>query len=368
MRLALLVTSALLTTVSSFVIPINIAQVSNVTSGGTELDQFMQSYFVTNVTVGTPPQLFRVIVDTGSANFWIPDVTCSACKNKRLFDSKASSTFIKNGMPWANSDRFGNTSGILGADTVRFATDARDMVTVENTGVFQAAEIGEKVAALDGVDGVLGLAFQAIATANVIPPFITGFNRGHIVSPVFSIWLEEQGESSDSGTAGVIFYGGYDPVHCSSERKFQYLSVIGQFQFTTATLYINGHETAGKMQTTIVSSSPFIKMPLSSVRKVLSLLHLPADTPLPAKVKCDAVLELEIYIAFEELIISQRNLIVPNGDGTCTLAVMPADAGSWNDGLNIELGIPFLRGRCTYFDIDQQRVGFADAKSHASNK
>lgn len=86
------------------------------------------------------------------------------------------------------------------------------------------------------------------------------------------------------------------------------------------------------------------------------------------EVKCDAVLELEIYIAFEELIISQRNLIVPNGDGTCTLAVMPADAGSWNDGLNIELGIPFLRGRCTYFDIDQQRVGFADAKSHASNK
>lgn len=63
---------------------------------------------------------------------------------------------------------------------IQFATDARDMVTVENTGVFQAAEIGEKVAALDGVDGVLGLAFQAIATANVIPPFITGFNRGKL--------------------------------------------------------------------------------------------------------------------------------------------------------------------------------------------
>lgn len=38
------------------------------------------------------------------------------------FFSKASSTFIKNGMPWANSDRFGNTSGILGADTVRVSS------------------------------------------------------------------------------------------------------------------------------------------------------------------------------------------------------------------------------------------------------
>ncbi|VDO93904.1 unnamed protein product [Heligmosomoides polygyrus] len=122
----------------------------------------------------------------------------------------------------------------------------------------------------------------------------------------------------------------------------------------------------GRVQTTIVSSSPFIKLPANSFLKVLKSVNLPSDTPLPAKVDCGATVELKLYIAFQPFIVNQRNLILPDGYGSCTLAVMPTTAESWNNGLNIELGIPFLRGRCTYFDIDQQRVGFAVAKTASS--
>lgn len=52
------------------------------------------------------------------------------------------------------------------------------MVTIETTTIFQAVEMPEKVAAVEGVDGVLGLAFQSMATDNVIPPFIKGYNQG----------------------------------------------------------------------------------------------------------------------------------------------------------------------------------------------
>ncbi|VDP42578.1 unnamed protein product [Heligmosomoides polygyrus] len=330
------------------------------------MDQFTQSYFVTNITVGTPPQLFRVIVDTGSANFWIPDSGCLSCVNKRLYDSLNSSTYVNSGMSWSNSDKFGLSDGVLGKDTLRLATDDRDMIVIENTGIFQAVEIPAAVTALDGVDGVLGLAFQSIATNNVMPPFIQGFKQGDIASPVFSIWLEEQWESDDNGTAGVIYYGGYDPVHCLPNRTFQPLSKIGLFQFTTGTLYVNDIRTSLNTPTTIVSSSPYIKVPPNTFVKVLMELNLPSNTVAPAKVNCDAALKLTFSIASQPFDVTQRNLVLPNDDGTCTLAVLPASADSFNNGMNIELGIPFLRGRCTYFDVDQQRVGFAVARTHTA--
>ncbi|EPB74051.1 hypothetical protein ANCCEY_06838 [Ancylostoma ceylanicum] len=38
------------------------------------------SEYVGNITIGTPEQTFQVVLDTGSADFWVPDFTCAASK------------------------------------------------------------------------------------------------------------------------------------------------------------------------------------------------------------------------------------------------------------------------------------------------
>ncbi|KAK6052846.1 hypothetical protein COOONC_09651 [Cooperia oncophora] len=109
-------------TVSAFVIPIKLADVSNVTAGGAALEQHTQSYFVTNITVGTPPQLFTVIVDTASSDFWIPDSLCTACTGKRLFDSRSSSSYLRRSfdpITFMSNNHFGVTEGFYGWDTLR---------------------------------------------------------------------------------------------------------------------------------------------------------------------------------------------------------------------------------------------------------
>ena len=56
--------------------------------------------YVGEVEIGTPPQKFEVVYDTGSSNLWVPDSTCSAasspsCGVQNLYQNLSSSTFVK---------------------------------------------------------------------------------------------------------------------------------------------------------------------------------------------------------------------------------------------------------------------------------
>ncbi|KAK6041976.1 hypothetical protein COOONC_20519, partial [Cooperia oncophora] len=187
----------------------------------------------------------------------------------------------------------------------------------------------------------------------------------NIAQSVFSIWLEEQWQTSDNGTHGVIYYGGYDLVHCHANRSFATLSSASYFQFTMANVYVDGFGVAKRMQTIITSTSPYIKLPSSAFMSVLTALGLNNNVPLPAKVDCSKKLQLGFDIGDGvALMVTERNLILTNNDGTCTLAVLPTNSDSFDQGKHIELGIPFLRGRCTYFDTGLQRIGVADAIQH----
>ncbi|GMT12159.1 hypothetical protein PFISCL1PPCAC_3456 [Pristionchus fissidentatus] len=67
-----------------------------------KVNDYDDAQYVGNITIGTPGQLFQVILDTGSANLWVPDQTCSGgisnpCDKKHKFHSSESSTWVKNG-------------------------------------------------------------------------------------------------------------------------------------------------------------------------------------------------------------------------------------------------------------------------------
>lgn len=85
------------------------------------------SYYMP-ITLGTPPQTFSMILDTGSSVLWVPDSTCSplSCFNaQHYFNSTASSTYSRiSGDTLSASYGSGSASGYLGKDTLTFGNGA----------------------------------------------------------------------------------------------------------------------------------------------------------------------------------------------------------------------------------------------------
>ncbi|GMN34987.1 hypothetical protein TIFTF001_005021 [Ficus carica] len=104
-------------------------------------DLLSNGYYTTRLWIGTPPQQFALIVDTGSTVTYVPCADCEQCGNHQdpRFQPNASSTYepVKCNMN-CNCDRNGvqctyerryaemsSSSGVLGEDVVSFGSESQ---------------------------------------------------------------------------------------------------------------------------------------------------------------------------------------------------------------------------------------------------
>ena len=100
------------------------------------------------MTIGTPPQTFTVVPDTGSANLWVYSSGCQspACSTHQTYNASKSSTYFADGRAFNTDDG----SGIVDEDVVAFGGVTAKM--------FFGAVTKEKEETK--FDGILGLAYQ----------------------------------------------------------------------------------------------------------------------------------------------------------------------------------------------------------------
>ena len=80
--------------------------------------------YLGEIGIGTPPQNFDVVYDTGSSNLWVPSSKCTdvaispACKTDDKFYENRSSTFEVDGRDYFLPYGSGVAAGFLGRDVV----------------------------------------------------------------------------------------------------------------------------------------------------------------------------------------------------------------------------------------------------------
>ncbi|KAK4551718.1 aspartic proteinase precursor [Recurvomyces mirabilis] len=164
------------------------------------------------VSIGTPPQIFKIGLDTGSSNMWATSSKCptNTCRLHQQYNSSLSNSYSKNGSRFeisygAEGD---GISGFMSQDTIGVGG-----FSIANQSFAEATqEIGHGPAHWE-MDGILGLGFSAAAVDLVTPPFYNMIGQG-LTKPIFAFYFSSifvEGDESE------VIFGGTNPHHYTGQ-------------------------------------------------------------------------------------------------------------------------------------------------------
>jgi len=320
---------------------------------------YMNAQYYGPITIGTPPQTFNVVFDTGSSNLWVPSKSCSllniACKLHSKYDSSKSSTFVKNGTNFAIRYGSGSLSGFTSQDSVTVGS-----VTVPNL-VFAEAVKEPGVAFLAAkFDGIMGFGFPGISVNGMTPFFQAALAAGLIKEPKFAFYLEKSGSSG-----GELSLGGTDSTKYTGDFTYTPITNKGYWEFSVAGVTVGGASFASTTKAIADTGTSLLAIPTSVFTSLLTKFPAGVVKPLlhgEYTVDCSKVSSLpaiSFSIGGKEFALEGSDYVL-SVQGQCLLGFIGLDVPPPRGPLWI-LGDVFLRKYYAVFDYGNTQIGFATA-------
>ncbi|XP_007954224.1 renin [Orycteropus afer afer] len=325
------------------------------------LTNYLDTQYYGEVGIGTPPQIFKVVFDTGSANLWVPSSKCSplytACETHNRYDSSESSSYVENGTEFTISYGSGKVKGFLSQDVV---TMGGIMVTQTFGEVTELPVIPFMLAKFDGV---LGMGFPSQAVSGVTPVFDNIVSQGVLKEDVFSVYYSRNSHL----LGGEIVLGGSDPQYYQGNFHYVSLSKTGLWQIKmkgvsvrSVTLFCE----EGCMAVVDTGAS-FITGPTSSLKLLMETLGAKELITNEYVVNCNQVPtlpDISFHLGGRAYTLTSTDYVLQdldsNDDDLCTLAIHGLDIPPPTGPLWV-LGASFIRKFYTEFDRRNNRIGFA---------
>lgn len=316
---------------------------------------FMNAQYFSEITVGTPPQAFKVVLDTGSSNLWVPSQSCSsiACYLHSTYDSSSSSTYKKNGSTFEIRYGSGSLSGFVSNDVVSIGD-----LKIKNQDLAEATEEPGLAFAFGRFDGILGLGYDTISVNHIVPPFYNMVNQKLLDEPVFAFYLG----SSDEGS--VATFGGIDKSHYTGKIEYIPLRRKAYWEVDIESIAF-GDEVADLDNTgAILDTGTSLNVLPSSLADLLNK-EIGAKKGWNGQytIDCEKIKSLP-DITFN---LAGSNYSLPASDyilqlqGTCVSTFQGMDIPE-PAGPLIILGDAFLRRYYSVYDLGKNAVGLARAK------
>jgi len=319
------------------------------------LNNYLNAQYYSEITLGTPPQSFKVVLDTGSSNLWVPGKSCTsiACFLHSKYDASASSSYKANGTSFEIHYGSGSLEGYMSQDTLTIGD-----LAVKKQDFAEATKEPGLAFAFGKFDGILGLAYDRISVNGAVPPVYNMINQGLLAEPLFTFRV---GEQPDGGEA---VFGGIDPSHYKG--KIHYVPVrrkaYWEVELESVTL---GDDTLELENTgaAIDTGTSLIALPTDIAEMINTQIGAKKSWNGQYTVDCntvEALPDLTFKFGGKPYTLSSTDYTL-NVQGTCISAFTGIDINLPDGGSIWIVGDVFLRKYFTVYDLGRDAVGFAES-------
>lgn len=315
-----------------------------------------------SISLGTPPQPFKVIFDTGSGNLIVPSSTCNSagCKPHTKYNTKSSTTSsaIQNEKGEGNAEISFGTGNIAG-DFYRDRMCIGDSLCIDSNFIAADQESTEPFQEIP-FDGIMGLGFKDLSMGkgfNIIDDLADG---GMLPGGQVSFYLTDGGDSE-------VTFGGYKSEYLASDILWARVDLESYWQVSIDDITFDNQPKklcGGGCNVAVDTGTSMLAGPSDLVDKLTNMLGAKDDCS-----NFNSLPKLGFQIGDKVLNLKPDDYMDSKGS-ECSLSFMSLDVPPPKGPLFI-FGDPFLRRFVTIFDRNGagsgSRVGFAVAKHSDDN-
>ncbi|XP_067090886.1 gastricsin-like [Osmerus mordax] len=322
------------------------------------INNYADTTYYGAITIGTPPQSFQVLFDTGSANLWVDSIYCNtqACNAHTKFNPQASSTYSAKGQTFYLPYGAGSLYGVFGYDTVNVGG-----IVINNQEIGLSTNEPGQNFVVAKFDGILGLSYPTISAGGETPVMDNMMSKRLLQADIFAFYMTGGGQQGSE-----LSFGGVDNTKYSGQIYWTPVTSQTYWQIGVSGFGINGQETgwcSQGCQAIVDTGTSMLTAPSSLIGGIMQSIGAQRNQYGQYVVDCSQASNLPTFsftlsgVPFPlppSAYIQQENQ-------ECVVAITPTYLPSQNGQPLWIFGDVFLRSYYSVYDRAYNRVGFATA-------
>ncbi|XP_056272429.1 gastricsin-like [Pseudoliparis swirei] len=326
------------------------------------INNYADTTYYGAISIGTPPQSFQVLFDTGSANLWVDSVYCNtqACNAHTKFNPQQSSTYQRKGQSIYLPYGAGSLYGVLGYDTVNVGG-----IVIDNQEVGLSTNEPGQVFEVAKFDGILGLSYPSILAGGATPVMDNMINQHLLDANIFAFYLSREGQQGS-----VLSFGGVDNSMYRGQIYWTPVTSESYWQIGVDGFKINNEDTrwcSQGCQSIVDTGTSTLTAPSQLLGSIMQAIGAQQNQYGRYMVDCSQINNLPTLsfvisgVSFPLTSSAYISQHYQNGYQYCSVDIAPTYLPS-RDGRPLWIfGDVFLREYYSVYDRINNRLGFAQA-------